>query len=396
MSPHTAPVTSATHFIFDSPAPPQSACEKIVSVFKFEQQQHSTTETNKENNKENKPFDKNRIHKSNNITVETAQHPEMMIELKEHPAKENEVKNEEEEEGVETTRINSPYKKSERDKYNVSPRTKMQRVPSKYSAQKVKTKQVNHQTMFPFDREAIDYDRIQKECFTVEDDTDSSEYDIDSPVYTRNFFDQVSLSHRRYPKTSPQSTKTDRPADVFKQYTSLCKSEWQEKRLSIQNQSEYSSNYEKTQSTTVEVHFVSKYDDSTNKFKQITPKSSTESLTSSCTNNSGSIRSSPPLPNLRINFFNEKASNENTLENCQNSTNTNMSPISNINVTANPLETAVCTQPRATIVVQQVRNKICLFQILYSLSVNFIEKFVTLLRLPRKPLFKNFRRDHEK
>lgn len=29
--------------------------------------------------------------------------------------------------------------------------------------------------MFPFDREAIDYERIQRECFAVEDDDDDDE-----------------------------------------------------------------------------------------------------------------------------------------------------------------------------------------------------------------------------
>lgn len=41
-------------------------------------------------------------------------------------------------------------------------------------------------TMFPFDREAIDYERIQRECFAVEDDNDEdTEYPF---IYDRNHY----------------------------------------------------------------------------------------------------------------------------------------------------------------------------------------------------------------
>lgn len=76
-------------------------------------------------------------------------------------------------------------------------------------------------------------------------------------------------------------------------------------------------------------------------------------------------RATPPLPDLRIDFFTETNQND-ILDNCQNVSSSSSLKLNNsgggvcgsgsINVTSNPMETAVCTQPpRATIVVQQVR-----------------------------------------
>lgn len=75
-------------------------------------------------------------------------------------------------------------------------------------------------------------------------------------------------------------------------------------------------------------------------------------------------RATPPLPDLRIDFFTETNQND-ILDNCQNVSSSSLQVNNSgggvcgsgsINVTSNPMETAVCTQPpRATIVVQQVR-----------------------------------------
>lgn len=86
-------------------------------------------------------------------------------------------------------------------------------------------------TMFPFDREAIDYERIQRECFAVEDDTDgfphcfdTDDSVIESPTsYEKPYFDSPSKSYQkikmykysRYPSNS----------DIFHQYNMIAQQE---------------------------------------------------------------------------------------------------------------------------------------------------------------------------
>lgn len=106
---------------------------------------------------------------------------------------------------------------------------------------------------------------------------------------------------------------------------------------------------------------VSKFDQIASKFEQIPPKPldafhHTEpelhytSTTSSAQQQSTSFTDTA-VPNLRIDYFAESKKND-TLDDSQKLTHNNPGAI---NVTSNPMDTPVCTQPRATIVVQQVR-----------------------------------------
>lgn len=95
---------------------------------------------------------------------------------------------------------------------------------------------------------------------------------------------------------------------------------------------------------------MSKFDQITTKFDQMAPKGDSSP-------SGGAHGTSTPLPDLRVDFFAEEPSvrgDDANLEECQKI----MQRGDAINVTSNPLDAAVCTQPRATIVVQQVRVSI--------------------------------------
>lgn len=302
--------------------------------------------------------------------------------------------------------------------------------------------------LFPFDREALDYERIQRECFAVKESSSSSGNTSDSDgaepcsVYERTKLNSSS--------TSPKAT-----AEFYQQYTLLSQKEQQQlqqqqqqpssrknsKRLRSNSlaqkyipKSDAFSPKSKTNSPTNLHHHspnsqveLNKFEDIANKFDQMPPKhgsivnlatkstsplstcnnnqilnskttsnNNVESISSNASSPSNSRSTTPPLPNLRVDFFMEKSQQsrkksfknkpltvaaieevENTrssssskiaahdfLADCQYNSNAlasvNVAGNSGggpINVTANPMEVAVCTQPRATIVVQQVSIK---------------------------------------
>lgn len=89
-------------------------------------------------------------------------------------------------------------------------------------------------TMFPFDREAIDYERIQRECFAVEESDEPArpypfldlDTDPESPVYEKpgSIFQSPSKSpYRRSVHEANEMTERCRsgntPDDIFRQYT---------------------------------------------------------------------------------------------------------------------------------------------------------------------------------
>ncbi len=87
-------------------------------------------------------------------------------------------------------------------------------------------------TMFPFDREAIDYERIQRECFAVEEDpdgfpycfdTDSSVIDTDSPAYEKPYFDSPSKSYQKI--KMDKYTGYPSNSDIFHQYNMIAQQE---------------------------------------------------------------------------------------------------------------------------------------------------------------------------
>lgn len=142
---------------------------------------------------------------------------------------------------------------------------------------------------------------------------------------------------------------------------------------------------------------VSKFDQIASKFDQIPPKSldafhhtvqpeihhtttnTSSSLSSSSTSSSAQSTSftDTTVPNLRIDYFAESKLND-TLDDSQKLTHNNPGAI---NVTSNPMDTPVCTQPRATIVVQQVRVNFHLKNFLSNRKVLHPEKFVSELFL---------------
>ena len=200
-------------------------------------------------------------------------------------------------------------------------------------------------TMFPFDREAIDYERIQRECFAVEEEFDNEtrkafpyDYDTeDSPLF----------------ETSDQKTL---PEGIFQQYAILS-------QLEKERQSK-----KRSQSPAAEMKTLSKIEHINRKLNE----------TSVLVHDQPSSNVTSPIPDLKIDFFaessltasafsrekeNEKSdaldsSQKNSTSSfsskSNNNTNSNKSATNgSINLTSNPMSTAVIT-PRATIVVQQV------------------------------------------
>lgn len=226
----------------------------------------------------------------------------------------------------------------------------------------------NNLTMFPFDREAIDYERIQRECFEVEE-----EYD-DGYNSRKNF----SYHYPNY--ADAEDSPLDQKIDIFQQYAIISRreSERQSKKKKKRGSAHspvppLASINRKLNETSALIH------------EQPNAVASPNSLTS-------------PIPDLKIDFFAESPSvmasstysrggeSENTLDECQqqnsttssfghkNSTNATTTASSSsgavasntssnvnsningsINLTSNPMS-SVCTTPRATIVVQQVRK----------------------------------------
>ncbi|GAB0089656.1 uncharacterized protein DMENIID0001_042350 [Sergentomyia squamirostris] len=226
-------------------------------------------------------------------------------------------------------------------------------------------------TMFPFDREALDYERIQRECFAVDEETkfpfdrDIRGYDsIDSPLRessVKRVVAEIELKDRR---------KYEGPQDVFQQYTMLVQQESMmqytdtttpkptrrsTKRVNTGN---YSGKYDAFTPKSADLALksqqdhggMSKFDQITTKFDQMAPKG--EPSGGGSPSAGGGHGSTTPLPDLRVDFFAEvpaARADDVTLDDCQKI----MQRSDAINVTSNPLESAVCTQPRATIVVQQ-------------------------------------------
>ncbi|XP_073848796.1 rad, Gem/Kir family member 1 isoform X1 [Musca autumnalis] len=295
--------------------------------------------------------------------------------------------------------------------------------------------------LFPFDREALDYERIQRECFAVNENSSSSTTTSDTDEA-----ENCSV----YERTKRCDTTTN-PADFYQQYTLLSQTE--QKQLSRKNSKRLRSdsfaqkyvpksdafcpksinssptNVNHSPNSHIELR---KFEDIASKFEQMAPKhgsisnlalkppspsnlknltninnnSNSDCLSPATSSPSHSRSTTPPLPNVRVDFFAEKLSTmqsrkisfknktsvvipaieeiesvacSNTaahdfLDDCQyndvadgggaltgpNNGGINLATATNIaggpiNVTANPLETTpVCPQPpRATIVVQQ-------------------------------------------
>ena len=265
-----------------------------------------------------------------------------------------------------------------------------------------KNYEYQNSTLFPFDREAIDYEQIQRECFAVEDeprlnfdfDSDFVRYDPDTP--TQDCLRADFNSSTKCSNVDNYDTKND----IFYQYQLLAQQEqnYSQRGPSKRNRASdvqhkpihniskidaaFSPKSSEKQPHNQNIHTsleqsASKFDQIVSKFDQIPPKYYDQTFYPetelSANNKSSTIPHTTQLPNLRIDFFSEPVMTSTTNSNTTSVTNklcatSSSSAVDNqldtsqkiihsvgsINVTPNPMDTAVCTQPRATIVVQQV------------------------------------------
>ncbi|XP_070494454.1 uncharacterized protein [Chironomus tepperi] len=222
----------------------------------------------------------------------------------------------------------------------------------------VKGEEMSEMTTFPFDREAIDYERIQRECFTFDE-----EYRDDEDYNSRSVFSYDFDDTEDSPSYEMLDQKIAPIEGIFQQYALISQHEKERQ------------NKKRAQSPT----------DTTIVTSGVKPLSKIEHINRKLNETSALIHEQPansnltsPIPDLKIDFFAESSvmassysrENENVksdaLDECQvNSTssfcskntmsnnNVNSNINGSINLTSNPMSTAVCTTPRATIVVQQ-------------------------------------------
>lgn len=227
-----------------------------------------------------------------------------------------------------------------------------------------KGEEMSEMTTFPFDREAIDYERIQRECFTFEEEYRCDDEDYNSrSVFSYDFEDT---------EDSPSYEMLDQkiaPIEgIFQQYAMISQHEKERQ------------NKKRAQSPTIDttttaiiagVKSLSKIEHINRKLNETSALIHEQPANSNLTS---------PIPDLKIDFFSEPSvmasssySRENekgksdALDECQlkstssfcskntmSNNNVNSNINGSINLTSNPMSTAVCTTPRATIVVQQV------------------------------------------
>ncbi|XP_050743679.1 uncharacterized protein LOC108026714 isoform X1 [Drosophila biarmipes] len=232
-------------------------------------------------------------------------------------------------------------------------------------------------TMFPFDREALDYERIQRECFAPSSTTASNSSDSEAEncsVYERksgaDIFQQYSrLSHQeqlqqhyqeRDRPPSRKNSKRIRPDSVI--HTTI-----RENQQYVPQVPHSDAFYPQAKSSSSPSDHsyaeLNKFEDIASKFEQIPPKhgsmSGSGSRSGSLLNlhhmmpSPGSESAVSPTDSARRRSFKSKQRHQKE-EHFYIQTEDRSSGGGPINVTANPLEAAaVCKQPRATIVVQQ-------------------------------------------
>lgn len=374
--PHTAPLASKTteSFTFDPPASPKSArnADSSTSIFTFDGTSTITTtlkyitKSPSKLNKDSKEIAK-ATHEPPTVTRRASTCERISNIFRDSPNKDKTESKSKKINSAQLFRKNSVAIPCIKD--NDSPATAIQ---------------TSDLTMFPFDREAIDYERIQRECFAVEEEYDSSYETKYGFPYDYDTEDSPTFEVLQQQKTNPPPIMNSSDAnntsssDVFHQYTIMSQ---QENERQHRKQSKSSTN---SSSTSSEMKTFSKYEHNN--------KAITESSTLIQESNS-SITSS--VPDLKVNLFvdsNRKSStvsndsaagSENkvsVLDACQQNVSMtssfgcrNASGYTNnnsINLTSNPMETAVCVSPRAVIVVQQVND---IFN--YFISLNLIHVF---------------------
>lgn len=244
-------------------------------------------------------------------------------------------------------------------------------------------------TMFPFDREALDYERIQRECFAPSSATASTSSDSDEAencsVYERklssDIFQQYSrltqqeqlqqqqqqLGHERERDRPPsrKNSKRIRPDSVI--HTTIRENQ----QYVPQSDAFYPQAKSSSSPSDHSYAELNKFEDIANKFEQIPPKHGSNStlnlhLLHSGMHSPGSeslaSASLSPTDVTRKRSFKSKTKGHKGGQSQHQERQLELELLSGvggaINVTANPLEAAaVCKQPRATIVVQQVSGR---------------------------------------
>ncbi|KAL7737074.1 hypothetical protein ACLKA6_005294 [Drosophila palustris] len=233
-------------------------------------------------------------------------------------------------------------------------------------------------TMFPFDREALDYERIQRECFAPSSAPGSTSSDSDEAencsVYERklsvDIFQQYSrltqqereqqhqMNHERQQDRqdrppSRKNSKRIRPDSVI--HTTIRENQ----QYVPQSDAFYPQAKSSSSPSDHSYAELNKFEDIASKFEQIPPKHGSNSTLNlqllhmhSPGSDSMASTSLSPTDATRKRSFKSKSKAKAQLG--QLPLEETLLGSSSINVTANPLEAAaVCKQPRATIVVQQ-------------------------------------------
>ncbi|XP_034101764.1 mucin-12 isoform X3 [Drosophila albomicans] len=236
-------------------------------------------------------------------------------------------------------------------------------------------------TMFPFDREALDYERIQRECFAPSSVTASTSSDSDEAehcsVYERKLSTDIFQQYSRLSQQEQQQHHDrDRDRDRDRERPPSRKNS---KRIrpdsvihtTIRENQQYVPQSDafypqaKSSSSPSDHSYaeLNKFEDIASKFEQIPPKHGSNSTLNlhllhmhSPGSESLASASLSPTDATRKRSFKSKAKSKAQQQQQQLELEeaTGGGGNSSINVTANPLEAAaVCKQPRATIVVQQ-------------------------------------------
>ncbi|EDW91512.2 uncharacterized protein Dyak_GE13852 [Drosophila yakuba] len=235
-------------------------------------------------------------------------------------------------------------------------------------------------TMFPFDREALDYERIQRECFAPSSTTASNSSDSEAEncsVYERksgaDIFQQYSrLSHqeqlqqhyqeqRDWERDRPPSRKNSkriRPDSVI--HTTIRENQ----QYVPQSDAFYPQAKSSSSPSDHSYAELNKFEDIASKFEQIPPKhgSVSNSGSGSLLNlhhkmpSPGSESAVSPTDSARRRSFKNKQRHQKEEHFYIQTEDRNAAGNGPINVTANPLEAAAVCKPRATIVVQQVSS----------------------------------------
>uniref|UniRef100_A0A1A9ZGW1 GTP-binding protein REM 1 n=1 Tax=Glossina pallidipes TaxID=7398 RepID=A0A1A9ZGW1_GLOPL len=313
-----------------------------------------------------------------------------------------------------------------------------QRKSSSTSSSESSTKSKDGECiMFPFDREALDYERIQRECYSGNQVLSSSSTTSESEEVER-----CSVYERKI----PNHLETIHSNDVYQHYTLLSKYEQREKKFSGKRNKRLKSDGivpkylptvdafypqtkpaspPKSQCSLLFHTNLNKFDDIASKFDQMPrkhgsnadlvfnqiispsnvnaiPNDNSNDIEENCSTTNVCMAAS--FLNLRPDAYGNRSGKKSCksknssaideLENavkiheilgkCQLNTKTcnslgNVSGTNSgesINVTANPMETAVCTQPRATIVVQQ--PSLSLDNTVETLLINNENEFVSV------------------